>query len=283
MASETTTTTLTELMQAAIGEARIVETQGADFRDHVTHRPNNGSDGVTFPIYDTATFASVAEATDLTNSAFQTTDVTLTPGERGLMGTLTDLAKLRTGMQAAIDIGKVMGQAHKDLINQDFFGLMDGFTTHTPLGSSNVNITLAVIRQARATLVQAKAPAPYFLPITSWIQADIIGLYNTTSFSPEHIMTQAMTTGILPMLEGVTPILIDNLAEGTSTGEANAADLKIGLYSKAALGYVEEWDFKIETERDASLRADELVATASYAAGEIKDNWGIEILVDNKD
>ena len=46
---------------------------------------------------------------------------------------------------------------------------------------------------------------------------------------------------------------------------------------------VVEWDFKLETQRDASMRGTELVATASFGVGEINDNYGQEFLVDNKD
>ena len=36
-------------------------------------------------------------------------------------------------------------------------------------------------------------------------------------------------------------------------------------------------DLKIETQRDASLRADEIVATAVYGVGELNDTNGCEI------
>ena len=37
-------------------------------------------------------------------------------------------------------------------------------------------------------------------------------------------------------------------------------------------------DLKLETQRDASLRADEIVATAVYGTGELHDSYGIEML-----
>jgi hypothetical protein len=37
-------------------------------------------------------------------------------------------------------------------------------------------------------------------------------------------------------------------------------------------------DLKIESQRDASLRADEIVATAVYGVGEIHDTYGVEML-----
>ena len=38
---------------------------------------------------------------------------------------------------------------------------------------------------------------------------------------------------------------------------------------------------KIETQRDASLRADEIVATSVYGVGELHDTYGVEVAADS--
>lgn len=283
MANETTTTTLTELIQASIGEARVVASQGVDLAETITRRPlEEGKGSATFPVYDEETMASVAEGTDLSNTAFDTTAVTITPGEYGLMTTLTDKAKRGAGMQAAIDIGRVMGEAYLAAKNRAIYALFDGFSN--AIGTTNVDITEALIQQAVRTLRQNKAPGPYYLVCTPHVMEDILGLYSSnTNNVAENIRNAAQETGTLPIIHGVQPVLIDNLVAGTGTGELNEADTKTAIYSAAALGFVEEWDFRIETERNASLRGDELVATASFGVGEIKDTWGVELLVDNAD
>lgn len=283
MANETTTTTLTELIQASIGEARVVASQGVDLVDTITRRPlEEGKGSATFPIYDEETMASVAEATDLTNTAFDTTAVEITPGEYGLMTTLTDKAKMAAGMQSAIDIGRVMGEAFRAAKNRAIYALFDGFSN--AIGTTNVDITEALIQQAVRILRNAKAPGPYYMAVTPHVMEDLLGLYSSnTNNVAESIRNAAMETGTLPLIHGVQPVLVDNLVQGTGTGEANEADTKMGIYSAAALAYVEEWDFRIETERNASLRGEELVGTASFGVGEIKDDWGVELLVDNAD
>jgi hypothetical protein len=40
-------------------------------------------------------------------------------------------------------------------------------------------------------------------------------------------------------------------------------------------------DLKIETQRDASLRADEIVATAVFGVGELHDSYGVELLAES--
>ena len=52
-------------------------------------------------------------------------------------------------------------------------------------------------------------------------------------------------------------------------------------FHRDALALAMMQDLKIETQRDASLRADEIVATAVYGAGELNDTYGVEVHVDS--
>ena len=61
----------------------------------------------------------------------------------------------------------------------------------------------------------------------------------------------------------------------------NAGDYKGAVFHKDALGLAMMQDIKIETQRDASLRADEIVATAVYGVGELHDSYGVELHFDS--
>jgi len=50
---------------------------------------------------------------------------------------------------------------------------------------------------------------------------------------------------------------------------------------KDALALATMQGIKIETQRDASLRADEIVATAVYGVGELHDSYGVEMHFDS--
>jgi len=282
MADETTTTTLTELIQTSINQARVTEYIGVDLSTLVVNRPlEEGKGSVSFPIYDKQSMASVAEGTDLANTAFQTTDVEITPGEKGLMTTLTRLAKRRAKGQTAVDIGRVMGEAYAEIKNTEIYALFDGFSQ--ALGTTNVDITEALIQEAVALLRAAGAPTPYYLPVTAYVYQDLLGLYSNNDKSiAESIMQNAQVNGILPMIHGVIPVFIQ-LPAGTGTGQQEEPDTKTAIFSGQAIGFVNEFDFDIANQADESLRADELVAVSSFGVGEIKDTWGVELLVDNKD
>jgi hypothetical protein len=280
--ADTTVTTLTELIQASIGQARVTQGMGVDLSSLIVNRPlEEGKGSATFPRYDVEVMASVSEGTDSSMTAFDTTAVTITPGEFALATNLTDLARRRAGTQAAIDIGRVMGEAYFRAKNKEIYALFDGFST--AIGTSNTDITEALIIQGVGLLRAARAPGPYYMPVTPYVLEDLLSLYssNTDSIAPS-LMESAQVDGVLPMVHGVIPVLVD-LATGTGTGEAEQADTKTAIFSGEAIGFVQEWDFRIETERNASLRADEIIATASFGVAELVDAFGVELLLDNKD
>lgn len=282
MADETTTTTLDDLTQSAKAEARMTLSQTPLLSDFVTKRPlPPGHDAVDYPLYGSLLHASVAEATDLANQAVSTSQITITPGEYGSLATVTKKAILDSQAQVGADIGRLFADAYRDSVNQAIYALFDGFGT--AVGSSNTDLTEAVIASAVRQLRVNKAPPPYYLVVTPHVEEDLLGLYSATSNINAELLTQSQVTGILPMIQGVIPIRIDNLASGSGTGGIDEADTKTAIFSRAALGMVSEWDFLIETDPDISLRATEIVATSSWGVGEINDKFGIEVLVDNKD
>lgn len=284
MASETTTTTLDDLITFVIQEAELILSQGGDLADFVTVKPlPRGKGSAKFPTYGNVTAAAVDEATDLTNTAISTTSVTLTPTENGVMTTLTDMGDWESDpANVGADIGLLFADAIRDLRNQQIWALFDGFTN--AVGGSDTDITEAIILAGIRFLVSAKAPKPYYLAITPYVMEDLLALYSTNNnITTAELRDMALNTGMLAPIYGVIPIIVDNLASGTSAGQADAADAKCGLFSKKALGMVRGYDIRIEPERDASLRATELVATSFYAVGEIQDTFGVEVLVDNKD
>jgi hypothetical protein len=57
-------------------------------------------------------------------------------------------------------------------------------------------------------------------------------------------------------------------------------DAKGAVFSREALAIAMKRDFQIETQRDASLRAFELNATAIYGVGELDDTYGVEMFFD---
>jgi hypothetical protein len=62
--------------------------------------------------------------------------------------------------------------------------------------------------------------------------------------------------------------------------EMNYVIENFSQYLISSLGLAMKEEFKVESQRDASLRATELVASIVYGVGVIKDTYGVTVRTD---
>jgi hypothetical protein len=228
---------------------------------------------VEIPIYAVVTAAAVNEATDLSNTAINPSSVTITASEIGIMTTLTDLAKNSASRNVGSDIGKLFGEAIAKKIDTDLTALFDGFSTS--VGGAGTELTIAKIFEAAATLRQSGVPSPYYGVFNPKAIYNVKKSLTNTFVNPNagDLQNEAMKTGFIGQIGGVQIFETSNV-DGTSDTD----NCKGGVFARDALGLAVMQDLKLETQRDASLRADEIVATAVYGVSELHDSYGIEML-----
>jgi hypothetical protein len=90
------------------------------------------------------------------------------------------------------------------------------------------------------------------------------------------LQNEALMTGYVGMLAGVPIFETSNLVNNGTAG-----DYVGGVFHRDALGLALMRDIQIETQRDASLRADEIVATAMYGVGVIREQYGVALGFDS--
>jgi len=280
MANETTSTSLNDLIPQIVAEAMFVASERSIMRNLVKNYtlPMGSGKTITVPRYPTQTAAGVNEGTDLTNTSVATDGATLTVSEVGIMTTVTDYARMTSASNVIADVGRLFGEAIARKIDTDLTALFDGFSTNT-LGDGTTAISAAVVFQAVAKLRSAGVPGTdLFCVLHPAIAYDLKANLTNTFANPNAglIQNEAMASGYVGMLAGVPIFETSNMA---NTG--TAGDFKGGLFHRDALGLALLQDIKIETQRDASLRADEIVATAVYGVGELYDGYGVELHYDS--
>ena len=274
MANETTSSTLSELYTEIVAEALFVASERSVMRPLVkNYAISGGGKSVEVPIYSAVSAAAVSEASDLSNTAINPTSVTISASENGIMTTLTDLARNAAPRNVAADIGKLFGEAIAKKIDTDLTALFDGFSS--VVGSAGAEVTVAKIFEAVATLRQAAVPMPLAGVLNPKVAYNVKkNLTNTfVNPTPNDLTNEALRTGYVGNIAGVQMFETSNV-DGTSDTD----NCKGGIFHKDALGLAMMQDLKIETQRDASLRADEIVATAVYGVGELHDSYGVELL-----
>ena len=274
MADETTSSTISELYHEIIAEALFVASEQSIMRGLVKNYAITGQGkSVEVPIYAVVTAAAVNEATDLSNTAINPSSVTITASEIGIMTTLTDLARNSASRNVASDIGKLFGEAIAKKIDTDLTALFDGFSTS--VGGAGTELTIAKIFEAAATLRQSGVPGPYYGVFNPKAIYNVKKSLTNTFVNPNagDLQNEAMKTGFIGQIGGVQIFETSNVDGTTDTDNC-----KGGVFARDALGLAVMQDLKLETQRDASLRADEIVATAVYGVSELHDSYGIEML-----
>ena len=277
MANESTSSTLSELYTEIVAEAQFVASEKSIMRNLVkNYAITGGGKSVEVPVYGQVSASAVSEATDLSNTAIDPTSVTITASEVGVMTTLTDLARNSAPRNVAADIGKLFGEALARKQDADLTALFDGFSV--TLGDGTGAISPAAIFNALSTLRANSLPASECAVVLHpKIAYDLkSGLTNTFAGLDTENSNEALRSGFVGTLAGMPIFETSNIA---NTG--TAGDYKGAAMHKDALAIAMMQDVKIETQRDASLRADEIVATSVYGVGEIHDSYGVELHYDS--
>lgn len=288
MGDEITTTTADDLTYAAsILEDDIIEALYENNNAIALCRqaslvgfPSKAKD---FPKRPKLAASSLTEGTDMAYTAYATTKATITTGEVGLTLTPTDVLTVSDIVDNSM-YAQDAGFAVANKLTTDIAALSSGFSTE--VGSTGAALTEANILIGIATLEAANVPGPYRALIHPHQKRQLVADIGTT-------LTPAASTGGTARSEmndfGARPDgFLGDLYGGTwystaAVPDANAAADHEGMMVGAtrALGYVSKWDVRVELERDATLRATEIVVTAMYGVGEIDDASGVAVLSDH--
>ena len=275
MANETTSSTVSELYTEIIQEALFVASEQSLMRGLVkNYTIAGGGKSVEVPIYANVSAAAVNEATDLSNTAINPTSVTITAAEVGIMTTLTDLARNSASRNVAADIGRLFGEAIATKIDTDLTGLFTGFSTEKGPGAGS-ELTVQDLFEVAAELKTNKAPGPYYGVFHPKQIFNVKkSLTNTFVGRDTELSNEAMRTGFVGNIAGIQIFETSNISVDGSD------DSIAGVFSQDALALAMMQDLKIESQRDASLRADEIVATAVFGVGELHDSYGVKLTAD---
>ena len=278
MANESTSSTLSELYTEIVAEALFVASERSIMRPLVkNYAISGGGKSVEVPIYAAVSAAAVSEATDLSNTAINPTSVTITASENGIMTTLTDLARNAAPRNVAADIGRLFGEAIAKKQDTDLTALFDGFST--AVGSGSTALTAALVFQSIANVrnagVSMDGVSAVLHPMVAYdLKANLTNTF--ANANGNDLANEALRNGFVGRLGGVPIYETTNI-----DNDGTAGDYKQGVFHKDALGLAMMQDLKIETQRDASLRADEIVATAVYGVSELNDTNGCEVEADS--
>lgn len=272
----TTSTTLDDLFVNIIAQARFTAEEQSLMMGLVTRYDIGADAGKTIqvPKYPAIAAADLTEGTDMSSTTVSTSSVTISVGEVGAQVVLTDVAAMGAGNPAE-ELGTVLGNSIATKMDQDLIALFDGFSSS--LGAAAQEITVADLFKAAATLRAAKVTGPMAAVVHPFQAYQLKANLTNTFANPNggDAQNTAMVNAYVGTIAG-----IDVYESANITVDGND-DAKGAVFAPEALAIAMKRDFQIEPQRDASLRAFELNATAVYGVGELDDSFGVEMLFDS--
>jgi len=216
----------------------------------------------------------LAEGQDMIDSEdIDVSTVTATTAEVGLKVIITDTLLRQNNEDVYKIIGRQMGDAMARKKDNDIIALFPTLNGGTKLGADGAQLTLAFASALIATAKSDQFGTNIFVvhhPNAIWNLATDVGNTLSTYPLPDAFNKPAVKdywTGI--KISGVPFFEDGNIAKisGYDSGYGVIAD-------KTAMGHLSASGRSEERERDASLRAYEVVVTEDYAVFEVDDTKG---------
>lgn len=281
MSNETTSSTLAGLYSNIQQAALFTMQERAFMRPLIRNYNLVGQPGKAahVGIYPTVATSSLVtgEGTDATNIAITATEKTYTATEVAALATLTDTARDSANDDTAASIGRVLGETIAKKVDEDIAALFTGFS-NTVGGGSGTELTPDDILAAIAVLRNNSVTGPYvgvFHPYQTYNLRKVLANAGAATVpSLSNLGNEVLTNGYIGRIFGVD-IFESAVVTGTSTGAFVGA-----VMHPDALAFCLKKDLTLETQRDASLRATEIVASMTYAVGELFDVHGVGIMTD---
>lgn len=273
-------TTLDSLLPEIVAEAIFQANEQSLMRGLVRNFniPAGSGHQIKVPVYPTFEAVAGTEATAFSgagDASVNTGSVSLTASEVGMTTTVSDIAMIGSSSNVVADIGGQFGRGIAEKIDADLCALFDGFSTNV-LGDGTTAITAAKIFEAIALLKSAKVPASdIYCVLHPQVAYDLKANLTSTFANPnDGLSTEVMRNSFVGNLGGVP--VYESAAIVSTSGDSKGA-----VFHKNALGLAMMKDITIETQREATLRADTITASAVYGVGELIDSYGVEMNFDS--
>lgn len=281
MANETTSSTLSALYTTIQQTALFAVQERAFMRPLVRNynlvgQPGKAAHVGIYPTLATS-LITTGEGSDTSNNAITATEKTFTATEKAIMATLTDTARDSTADDSAAAIGRILGETMAKKIDEDIAALFSGFSGSAG-GGAGTELTPDDILAAVATLRNNSVVGPYvgvFHPYQTYNLRKVLANAGAATVPAlSNVGNEVLSMGYIGRLFGV-----DIYESAVVTGSSNGAFVGAVMHSDA-LAFCLKKDLTLETQRDASLRATEIVASMTYAVGELFDGHGVKIITD---
>jgi hypothetical protein len=279
MAQTATTGSLENAQKIIIDTSRYTEEHNAPAMNLIEQFTlANGNKQVTVPKVGQMSMSDLVDGQDIIDEEdIGMTTVDLTAAEVGAKIVITDKLSRQSSENVFSIIGRQLGDGMARKKDSDVTDLYSGFSTD--IGAAGRSMSLANVSAAVAYAKGKKFGSQVYIvqhPFAVWDIANTAVTASATYPVPAGWSQELLGnffSGLRP-INGV-PIFEDGNIS------IDASDDAIGVVAdKTALAVLKSVDTRTERQRDASLRATEVVITADYGVFELDDSKGVALTLD---
>ena len=279
MPQAATTGNLENAQRIIIASARYTEEHNAPAMNLIEQFTlPKGSKQVTVPKVGQMSMSDLVDGQDMIDEEdIGMTTVDLTASEVGAKIIITDKLARQSAENVFSIIGRQLGDGMARKKDTDVTALYSGFSTD--IGSAGRSMSLANVSATVAYAKGNKFGSQVYIvqhPFAVWDIANTAVTASATYPVPAGWSAELLGnffSGLRP-INGV-PIFED----GNIT--IDSSDDAVGVCAdRSALAVVKSVDTRTERQRDASLRATEVVMTADYGVFELDDSKGVALTLD---
>ena len=281
MAQTATTGSLENAQKIIIATSRYTEEHNAPAMNLIEQfNLPNGSKQVTVPKVGQMSMSDLTDGVDIIDEEdIGMTTVDLTASEVGAKIIITDKLSRQSAENVFSIIGRQLGDGMARKKDVDVTSLYSGFSTD--LGASGRTMKIANVAAVIAYAKGNKFGSQVYInhhPFTVFDLASTAAVSNAATYPVPAGWTADLLgnffSGLRP-LNGV-PIFED----GNIDRSTPAATVGV-IADRTALAVLKSVDTRTERQRDASLRATEVVITADYGVFELDDSKGAALTLDS--
>jgi len=274
MANEQTTSLNSELFTALLGDAQFAAYENSVARQVVTalDYPQNAGKVLQIPVYASISASDLSEGTAATAANTNTTSVSLTLAEIGTYFQVTDM--LRDSAQRDV-IGDLGFQAGRAIAEKMDTGVFANFSSFDEIKSNvNAEVTVDDILKGVSELRSRKLTGPFYCILHPGVAYQIKKELSNAGAATIPALSNAGNTVLSQFYVGQLAgcIIIESALVATSGNNAVNS-----VFTPQALAHALRGGVRMETQRQASARATDIMMTAVQGSAILQQQFGVKL------
>ena len=240
-----------------------------------------GAKQVTVPKVGQMTISDLTDGFDIVDEEeIGMTTVDLTASEVGAKVILTDKLIRQSANNIFSIVGRQLGDAMARKKDTDVHALYSGLNGGTTFGATNTAMSLANVAGAIANAKGQKFGSQIYILQHPFATFDIANTAVTATGAAAGIPDGFATDLLQNFFSNIRPLNGVPIFEDGNLSRDSGDDAVGVIADKSALGVLKSVDTRTERQRDASMRATEIIITADYGVFEIDDTKGAPLTFD---